>query len=346
VRIPPEKAGLYVAMYFLAGLTSIIPNIIYALGPAFYPLFSFFPAGLAVDQARADYALGPGVFRIGGLGLVGPALCCYTLARYGIRESLDITKPWRLFLLVITACCCAASGFRSCFISFIMILCTVFYFEKLHKTRLLSLGLGITFAGALLLLPNVSKLPLVVQRTLSFLPVKVDPIARGSAEASTQWRLEIWKQAIPQIPKYLLIGKGYSMDPNELYLADQSDRQLGNEHDAILLNGDYHSGPLSVIIPLGIFGTIGFVWFLVASGRFLYWNHRFGDPRLQRVNTFLLAFFLTRIVFFVFIFGSFYSDLYSFTGLIGLSVSLNGRPEPVTEPELTEPQQSALEAFS
>jgi len=345
-RIPPEKAGLYVGMFFLAGLTSIIPNIIYMLGPTFYPLFSIVPAGLALDQARGDNALGPGVFRIGGLGLVGPSLYCYTFARYGIRGALDLTKPWRLLLLVLTACCCAASGFRSCFISFIMIFCAVFYFEGLHKTRLLSLCLGVSLAGALLLLPNASKLPLVVQRTISFLPVTVDPIARGSAEASTQWRLEIWKQALPQVPKYLLIGKGYSMDPNELFLADQFNRLLSSDHDAILLNGDYHSGPLSVIIPLGIFGTIGFVWFLVAAGRYLYRNHRFGDPSLQRINTFLLAFFLTKIAFFFFIFGSFYSDLYSFTGLIGLSVSLNGRSEPVAETELTEPEQSALEAFS
>jgi hypothetical protein len=50
-------------------------------------------------------------------------------------------------------------------------------------------------------------------------------------------------------------------------------------------------------------------------------------------------------MFFV-VFGTLYSDLYTFTGLIGLSVSLNGRPELATEPELAEPEQSALEAFS
>jgi len=346
VRIPPEKAGLYVGMYFLAGLTTIIPNIIYTLGPKFYPLFSFFPVGMAVDQARGDYALGPGIFRIGGFGLVGPSLFCYAFARYGIREALDFTKPWRLLLLLIAAGCCSASGFRSCLISFMMTFCAVFYFEGLHKTRLLPLLLGLTLAGAAILLPNANKLPLVVQRTLSFLPAKVDPIARDSAEASTEWRVEIWKQAIPQIPKYLLIGKGYSLDPNELYLADQFAGQRSSGQEVILLNGDYHSGPLSVIIPLGIFGTIGFVWFLVAASRFLYRNHRFGDARLQRINTFFLALFVTKVIFFFAVVGSLFSDLYSFTGLIGLSVSLNGRPEPATEPELAEPEQSALEAFS
>jgi O-antigen ligase len=227
-----------------------------------------------------------------------------------------------------------------------MIFCALFYFEGLHKTRMLPWCLGLTLLGAAILLPNANRLPWVVQRTISFLPAKVDPIARESAEGSTEWRLEIWKQALPQVPKYLLIGKGYSMDPNELYLADQSGRQLSGDHEAILLNGDYHSGPLSVIIPLGIFGTIGFISFLIASGVFLYRNYRLGDTRLRRINTFFFAYFLSKVVFFFLMFGSLYSDLCSFTGLIGLSVSLNGRPEPVAEAELTEPQQSALEAFS
>jgi hypothetical protein len=346
VRIPPEKAGLYVGMYFLAGLTSIIPNIIYTLGPKFYPLFSIFPVGMAVDQARGDYALGPGIFRIGAFGLVGPSLYCYALARYGIRGALDFTKPWRLLVLVIGAGCCAASGFRSSMIHFVVTFSALFYFEGLHKTRLLPLILGFTLLGTAILLPNANKLPWVVQRAISFLPAKIDPVARESAEASTAWRLEIWKQAVPQIPKYLLVGKGYSMDPNALYLAGQSARQLISDHEAILLNGDYHNGPLSVIIPLGIFGTIGFIWFLAAAGRFLYQNYRYGDSRLKCINTFFLALFIERVVFFFTVFGSFYSDLWSFTGLIGLSVSINGLPEPAAEPELAESEQSALEAFS
>jgi O-Antigen ligase len=345
-RIPPEKAGLYVGMYFLTGLTSIIPNIIYALGPAFYPLFSFFPVGGVVDQARAEYALGPGIFRIGGFALVGQALYCYALARYGVRGALDFTKPLRPFLLITAAGFCAVSGFRSSLILFVLTFCALFYFEGLHKTRLLAAFLALTLLSAVIVLPNAEKLPWVVQRTLSFLPAKIDPIARESADASTEWRISIWKQMMPEIPKYLLIGKGYNLDPNQLFLAAQPNAMRVDLSEAVMMNGDYHSGPLSVIIPFGIFGTVGFVWFLVAAGRFLYQNYRSGDSRLQRINTFILAFFVTKIVFFFAVFGSLYSDLCGFTGLIGLSISLNGRPETAAEPELAEPEQSALEAFS
>ena len=103
-----------------------------------------------------------------------------------------------------------------------------------------------------------------------------------------------------------------------------------------MVAGDYHNGPLSIVIPFGIWGLIGFGWFLVAASRFLYHNYRFGDPALQRINTLLLAVFLAKIVFFFLIFGALYSDLYAFTGLAGLSASLNGPPGAKVEAESAE----------
>jgi hypothetical protein len=344
-RIAPEKAGIYIAMFFLSSLTGLIPNIVYELGPTFYPLFYFFPVGTAVDQARADYALNQGIFRLNGLPFAGTALFYWILARYGIKGTLELSKPWRLLCLVTAIVCFAASGFRGYVVGFVMTFCALFFADGLHRTRLLPLLLGFSLAGAAILLPNTQKLPWVVQRTISFLPVKIDPLVKQSAESSTEWRLEIWKQVIPQIPKYLFLGKGFRMDPNELYL-ESTQSNLAITPDAVAITGDYHSGPLSLIIPLGIWGVIGFVWFLVAASRYLYRNYRHGDPQLQRINTFLWALFIVKVFIFCAIFGSFYSDLYTFTGLLGISVSLNGRPEPVAETETAEPEQPMLEAFS
>src|SRR5439155_8412052 len=90
------------------------------------------------------------------------------------------------------------------------------------------------------------------------------------------------------------------------------------------LAGDYHSGPLSVIIPFGLPGMFAFIWFLVAGFKVVRRNYRFGDPAFRRVNMFLLAFFIAKVIFFFGVFGGFYSDLASFTGLLALSVSING----------------------
>ena len=94
---------------------------------------------------------------------------------------------------------------------------------------------------------------------------------------------------------------------------------------------DFHSGPLSVIIPLGIFGAIAFLWFLAPAFRVLFNNYRHGDKDYHRLNTFLLAYFTVRVIYFFVIFGSFHTELTIFTGLIGLSISVNGgmrRPAP------------------
>jgi hypothetical protein len=346
-RIPTEKAGLFVAMYFLPGLLSFVPTIAYKLGPAFYFLLNIFPAEGLAEQVKEENALEVAILRVNGLGAAGPALYTFVLARYGIRGVLDFSKPWRLLLLILGVLACAASGFRSFLILFILAFSAVFFYERLHRTWLLGLFIGLGVGLAAFVLPNAEKLPLPIQRTISFLPIKVDPVAERSASDSTVWRLGVWKSALPQIPKYLIKGKGFNMDPTELHMSEVSARHhLVNPYEIPIITGDFHSGPLSVIIPLGIFGVVGFAWFLTAGARYLYYNHRFGDPRLQKVNTFLLAFFVSKIVFFLFVFGSLYSDLYTFMGLLGFSVSLNGSPQPLPEADTVEPESSALEAFS
>lgn len=347
VRVAPEKAGLYAGMFFLSGVTGIMPNVIYKLGSAFYPLFYFFPAGVALDQARADYALSPGIFRISGLSPVGTALYCFIFARYGIRGTLDFTKPWRFLVLMTSIVCCATCGYRSCLVLFIITFSIQFYFEGLHKTRWLPTLLAVTLVAAAIVLPNANKLPWVVQRTISFLPANINPLVQNNATSSTEWRLDIWKQALPQIPRYLLMGKGYNMDPNALAMASDTRNWQGKDpYDWAFMTGDYHSGPLSVLIPTGIWGTGAFIWFLIAGCSYLFRNYRYGEPQLQRLNTFLLAFFITKIVSFCLVFGAFQVDLAGFTGLVGLSLCLNGQPETVVETEAAEPEHPALEAFS
>src|SRR5207247_3503115 len=210
----------------------------------------------------------------------------------------------------------------------------LFCVEKLWRTGVLLIVLlaAVLSGSGLLLFAN--KLPLSVQRTVSFLPIRVDPVARGSAESSNEWRLEMWKRLLPDVPKYLIKGKGYALDANELYLISQvGPRSAIAAGEGAIFTGDYHNGPLSVLIPFGLFGMAAFLWFLFRSTALLYHNYRFGDPALARINGLLLALFLARIFSFFVIFGSLYADMCLFTGLLGLSISLNGRVAPAAEPE-------------
>jgi O-antigen ligase len=174
-------------------------------------------------------------------------------------------------------------------------------------------------------LPLVEKLPLTVQRSLSFLPIEVNPIARLDAVNSSEWRLKMWREVIPTISQYLLLGKGYSINVRELEQAmDFPTLNGASDGNPYTVASDFHSGPLSVIIPLGIFGAIAFLWFLASAFRVLFNNYRHGDKDYHRLNTFLLAYFTVRVIYFFAIFGSFHTELTIFTGLIGLSISVNG----------------------
>jgi hypothetical protein len=160
--------------------------------------------------------------------------------------------------------------------------------------------------------------------------VEIDPMIRMTAESSTEWRLNIWKTVLPSVPRYLLVGKGYSINPTEMAMIEI--RPGAGDSESKIATGDYHNGPLTVLIPLGIWGAIGFLWFLGAGIRVLYRNHRYGDPELHGVNTFLFLYFLVKGLFFLFIFGSFSTEFFGFTGLVALSISINGgmrSPAPV-----------------
>jgi hypothetical protein len=137
----------------------------------------------------------------------------------------------------------------------------------------------------------------------------------------------MWKAVLPQVPQYLLFGKGLAMTQQEYQLSEGfawDAAALSEDQWGSALAGDYHNGPLSVVIPFGVWGLIAWVWFLAAGLWVLHRNYRYGDPSLRVINTFLLANFIVRMVMFWLIVGGFYSDLMYYAGLLGLGVSLNG----------------------
>jgi hypothetical protein len=224
---------------------------------------------------------------------------------------------------------------------FILVFAFQFYFEGLLRTHYLPIVAGLAIFGMAPILFFSSAMPKSVQRVISFLPVNVDSEVLADARASSEWRFEMWDAVQKEVPKYLIIGKGYAIDPDEIFAVNEAQR-LGmggiTTYEGSMIAGDYHNGPLSVLMPFGIFGMICFLWVLIAGYRVLHSNHRFGDARLRRINTTLLSYYLASCVSFFFIFGSLNSQLSLFLGLCGMSVSLNGgvrrraarKPRPVT----------------
>ncbi len=343
-RLPAKGALLMASLFFLGALTSAVGNMAPYVNPSLYFLFSIFPvekAGLAAIGNEIILS-NTEMVRFNGLTVACTGIFYALLARHGIKgvvdlgrgwsflpirfhDGLDVNQPWRLIFFVSAVAISLFGGFRSFLVIMILTLASQFFFEGAFKTRLLPILLLIGVLLAAALLPVIDKLPLSVQRALSVLPVEVDPIAKYDAEASSLWRLEMWARVLPEVPKYFFLGKGYGVNSREMEMvSDLLKSGQGDSLDVAILAGDYHNGPLSVNIPFGLFGALGFVWFLVASLRVLYRNYRYGDVAFQNLNTFLLAYFVAQTVFFFAVFGGFGYSMLIFVGAIGLSVSVNG----------------------
>lgn len=322
--IPLHRARLFVSMFLLAGLTSGVSNLAYMAGSKFYFLYIFFPVDLVMGQVSADAAMDGGSARIAGFLGVSQALSGFLLARYGVAGVFDFSRPWRLLLLIGALVLAAYTGFRSSLVLFGLVFLLLFWLEGLWKTRFVFVILGLSLCAGALVVAFADRMPLSVQRTLSFLPIEVDPATRDGARSSTEWRVEMWRNVLPEVPRYLFRGKGYALNMHEIeMIEDARPWGVGRPTEGSELAGDYHNGPLSVVIPFGIYGAIALIWFWIVSLRVLYGNYRHGNPVLKSFNAFIFAAFAARMLYFLFAFGSFYGDMAIFAGLLGLGVALN-----------------------
>jgi len=333
--IPPHRRRLYTVLFLLGASTAALNNLSTMIGPLGNFLFVFFPG--AIVESTAPFAQ-ENLERFGGFATACNALVFALVARYGIQGVLDLRKTWRFVLFIGALVMCAFGGFRVIIVIVALTLVLVFYFEGLLRTRLMPVAVIAVIILTGLVISFSDQLPLPVQRCLALFPVKISPVARISAEASSDWRIEMWKSLLPEIPRYLFLGKGLTFEANDMamYYALGNDQAGGDVGGGANLAADYHNGPLSVIIPFGIWGVICFLWFLAASIRVLWKNYKYGEADLHKINTFLFCYFIAKTIMFMFVFGGFYGDLAVFAGIIGLGISLNrgvaSKTVPVTQP--------------
>jgi hypothetical protein len=331
-EIPREKAMLYVALFFLGGVTMAIGNLFGVLGQSLSWLFLIFPAETLVDTESGDGFM----MRSWALPFMSIAVYSAMMSKYGLRGCFDFRHPWRVLVLTFFMLVGMMGGFRTMLVILALTTALLFYMEGLMRSRFLPAVILCMVLGISLIAVFANQLPLSIQRTLAVLPLDIDPVVRLNAEASSEWRIQMWRDLLPEIPEHLILGKGYGFTASDINVVYAKIQSLSRTAGAELV-GDYHNGPLSVILPLGLPGTLVFLWFVYASMRAMYLNYKYGAPELKQINRFLLAFYSARMIFFFAVFGSLYSDLAMFTGILGLSVSLNGGiarrvAEPVLEP--------------
>ena len=326
--IPPEKARLYTTLFLLGSLPSFISDLVTIMPGAFQYIYLFIPAsGSNIDEMGNYSNLSLGVSRMGGLGTAALAVYFWMLCRHGVRGIFLAQKPWRIFWFFVTFVLIGMGGFRSSIMEALLIFALLFFLERLHHTPLVfvfSLG---GLLSMTMMLPFASKLPFVLQRSLAFLPLPLNPEAIASAQASSEWRVQLWTSLLQEVPRHLLLGKGFAIPVetfNEMMASDLANAfQVNASQQSLALAGDYHNGPLSVIIPFGLWGVLAFVWFLAASITVLYRNYKFGEPANLLLNRFLFCLFLVKVVIFLTVFGALQDDIGVFASYIGFSIAIN-----------------------
>ena len=254
----------------------------------------------------------------------------FMLAKYGLKGIIRADRPLRFLtffgMLVLTL----LGGFRIVLISYMMTFFFLFFLEGLYRTRMVLVFIIGGALGMALLLPFAHKLPYTFQRALSVIPMlRLDSDAVVDADSSKRWREEMWADTWPKVPQYLLLGKGYALTAEDFSMMGDGTFSGGTtvamdkSMTSLAISMDYHNGPLSTLMPFGIWGGIAMIWLMGATLYILYRNYRYGDAELKTVNTFLLVLGLQSIIGFFFIFGAYSDAIGGYTKLAGFSIALN-----------------------
>ena len=315
LKVPASELKWVLRLSILGGL---LGSLISILG-VFVPVIGYMTGASyeRTDQPNSGDSGGVvdagAATRIGFLGGLGTRLALWISAYISpLRACL---RPLWGLLILFAIVAAMMSGFRNnvIYVGFVFLLGVMY--RSGFSGVVLSVS-GLIGGLALLAVVNtIHPLPPNIQRSLTFLPGTWEERYRRDAEGSTEWRFEIWREALTS-KRWIenkILGDGLGFKSSEL--ASQMNARKGERggisgfsghRDAILKSGDYHSGPVQTIRTIGY---VGLMFMLIAQVRLAVYAHR-QIQRCRDTEWFPLALFvgLPLILypfFFVFVFGTF-----------------------------------------
>ncbi len=324
-RIPKEKRTLYVVFLFLAGTPAFFSDLFPVLPAPLNYINLLFPPS-SVSSAAGDFSFG--ISRLGAMATTAGCVANFLLARHGLRGIFSGQHPVRFGVFAMAMMLTMVGGFRLTVISYTETVLMLFFMEGLHRTRLLLVFALFGTMALAVLIPFASKLPFTFQRSISFLPLHLDSAAVMDADGSKKWREQIWNDVWPKVPQYLLLGKGYALHADDFSMMgggafEGTASGFDHSQEGLAVSMDYHNGPLSTLMPFGLWGMISYLWVALAAIFILYRNYRYGDPEIKTVNALLFVMSLNRFIGYFFLFGSYSDDIGEFAKLAGFSVAFN-----------------------
>lgn len=256
--------------------------------------------------------------------------------------------PLWLVVLLASLAFSAASGYRNAVADVGFIFLAGILYHGGFKSFFASMIMG-AFGLTLLALININfPLPGNIQRALSPLPGAWEERYLKGGDQSTEWRVEMWKEALftDRWISDKLLGDGIGVS------AEQLDRQVNlrggggvsagglTEQQVTMLElGSYHSGPVHSV---RMVGYVGLTILLLAMSRLAVHAHR-QIVRCKGTEWFPVALFfgiplITQPFFFVFVFGEFNSGAAgTFLGIALIRILERNLPLPEWKRNVQQP---------
>lgn len=257
-----------------------------------------------------------GAKRVSSFGNLSEMLSRIVVSRISpLRASVH---PLWAILILFTLALAAASGFRNYVANVGFIFLAGVAYRGGLSSVLVSGLLGTLALGILALVNLAAPLPSNVQRALSPFPGTWEKHAVADAEGSTEWRIQMWKEALISDRwiknKFLGDGIGFTKEELEWINSLQGNEgggsvagsELSVQQENMMVVGNYHSGPIQTIRTVGY---LGLLVMLIAMVRMAVLTHR-EILRCRGTEWFpILLFFGIPIIiypfFFTLIFGTF-----------------------------------------
>lgn len=294
-----------------------LAQIIYlASKGAFYHHFMFIqPYVYGLQESLQGMFEGQGQFRLHAFAGISVNLLSLALVMIPFRG----TNKLKILAIVGLALGMALlSGFRTSLleISGITALFLLFNAPRTHRMRIVT-GFGaLVLIGLVAAIPLTPYLPYSAQRALSWLPfADVSVIAKADAAASSEWRLEVWQYSLSHWKDYMWIGRGFTMR-----LGDLMALEMQNDMIKLAYYGhNYHSGPISMLLDLGIPGLL-----IVSSLLLAYFVYAWKPLTVGAEPLILRAYdlFRVKVIYGVFSFYFIHGDVRSTLITIFMNIAL------------------------
>jgi hypothetical protein len=279
----------------------------------------------AANEAGAAYSFDIATTRFSSLAGLGVVISQVLFSFNRPLLCLLPLNPLRFMTLVLAIAVTLLSGFRSGLIKIACYFVTGTLIRRKPMDLLIGGAFGVLLLAMLIATTGLTALPQAAQRTLSFLPLKVDEGVRESAEGSADWRFEMWRLVLTTDRyiqnKWLGDGFGFSAAELEAQLLStiKQGSYRGDSIDMFIAKGSYHGWHVEAIRFTGVLGLIiGLViLFSFARVAWILIRHYRGSS-FEPFSVYLCIPFLVEPFFTLFVFGSYKGTFINYIAMSGI----------------------------